>query len=332
MLKSRLKLKSRAAILLFVGLCAIPLAVVGQKKPTTPVSYTPPTIAMTTDVSEIRSCANSGSPQVHLNAGATSPDGNPIHYRWSATAGKIAGEGAAATWDLAGLAPGYYKAMVDIDTGSGEAACQAFASTTVLISACPPPQPFCPSVSIACPTNLGIDQPLNFSANVAGGTAGVTPVYNWTVSAGTITSGQGTNAIVVDTRGLAGQTVKATLSMGGYSLDCSAACSVQLPVPQLSNRKFDEFADIQRNDEKARLDNYAIELQNDPTATAYVIIHPAATTRPSDVQRRTKRILDYLVNTRGVDSKRILTLTGGAKSELSVELWIAPQGAAPPTP
>ena len=209
--------------------------------------------------------------------------------------------------------------------------CNAFASTTVLVTPCAAPQPFCPSVSIACPTNLGIDRPLNFSANVASGTAGVTPTYNWTVSAGTITSGQGTNAIIVDTKGLAGQTVRATLSMGGYSLDCSAACSVQLPVPQLTNRKFDEFADIQRNDEKARLDNYAIELQNDPTSTAYVIIHPAASSKPYEVQRRLKRIIDYLANTRGVDSKRILTVTGGPKSELAVELWIAPQGAAPPT-
>lgn len=331
MLKSRLKLHSRATCLVLMGLCTLPLAAVGQKKPT-PVSYNPPTIAITSDVAEIRACANSGTHQVHLNAGANSPDGNPIHYKWTSTAGKIAGEGASATWDLAGLAPGYYKAMVDIDTGSGEAACQAFASTTVLVSPCPAPQPFCPSVSIACPTNLGTDQPLNFSANVAGGTAGITPSYNWIVSAGTITSGQGTNSIIVDTKGLAGQTVKATLSMGGYSLDCSAACSVQLPVPQLSNRKFDEFADIQRNDEKARLDNYAIELQNDPTAMAYVIIHPAASTRPSDVKRRTARIVEYLVNTRGIDSNRILTLTGGPKPDLSVELWIAPQGAAPPKP
>jgi len=33
-------------------------------------------------------------------------------------------------------------------------------------------------------------------------------------------------------------------------------------------RKFDEYSKIQRNDEKARLDNYGIELQNDPTSTA----------------------------------------------------------------
>ncbi len=331
MLKTQSRIVGILLPLVLVALYLTPAVIVAQQKKEA-VSYAPPTLSVTADSAEVRVCADAGAPHVRLNATAISPDGNPIRYHWSTPAGRITGDGAAVVWDLSGLAPGYYKATIDIDTGNADAACHAFASTTVLVTPCPPPPPVCPSISIACPTNLGVDQPLTFTANVTGGTAGISPTYNWTVSAGTISAGQGTNSITVNTKGLGGQTVKATLSMGGYNLDCSASCSVQMPVPQLASRKFDEFAEVQRNDEKARLDNYAVELQNDPTATAYVIIYPGKSSRPNEVQKHTKKIVEYLVNSRGIDAKRILTLTGQPKAELMIELWIAPQGAAPPAP
>jgi hypothetical protein len=164
---------------------------------------------------------------------------------------------------------------------------------------------------------------------VTGGTPGVAATYNWTVSAGRIIDGQGTPSIRVDTTGLAGQTVTATLAIGGYTLDCSASCSVQFPVP-VECRKFDEYPTISYNDEKARLDNYAIELQNDPTATAFVIVYPGQRGRPGDVQKQTTRLVDYLVNSRGISNQRIVTLVGPARSVLLVELWLCPQGARPP--
>jgi hypothetical protein len=120
--------------------------------------------------------------------------------------------------------------------------------------------------------------------------------------------------------------------MGGYPLDCSATCTVQFPPEIPKCRKFDEFPDIARNDEKARLDNYGIELQNDPNSTAYVIVYPAQKGRPGDVQKHTTRIVDYLINSRGIDARRFVTLVGPPRPELLVELWVCPQGAEAPTP
>jgi hypothetical protein len=117
--------------------------------------------------------------------------------------------------------------------------------------------------------------------------------------------------------------------MGGYNLDCSATCTVNFPVP-VECRKFDDYPSIPYNDEKARLDNYAIELQNDPTATAYVIIYPGLNGRPGDVQKHTSRVVDYLVNTRGISGQRIVTLQGPTRDVLRTELWLCPQGAKPP--
>ena len=98
--------------------------------------------------------------------------------------------------------------------------------------------------------------------------------------------------------------------MGGYTLECSADCGVTIPLPRLYSRKFDEFPDISRNDEKARLDNFAIELQNDPTATAYVVVYPGRTSKRGDVQHHSSRIVEYLVHSRGLDERRIVTLVG----------------------
>lgn len=305
-----------------------------QKKTTVVSSVNAPlTLSLTSNATAVTACTEAGAPKVQLNARAVSPNGNPIKYRWTTTAGSIAGDGPVVTWDLSGLKPGYHKASLDILSSGNEGECHAFSSVTVLVNPCPVIPPACPSIEIVCPTNIGIDQPLTFTSRASGGTPSIAPVYNWTVSAGTIVSGQGTNTIKVDASGLAGQTVRASLSMPGYgSLLCSADCGVSIPIPRIVSRKFDEFPDIQRNDEKARLDNLAIELQNDPTATAYVVVYPGRKGKRGEVQHHSSRIVEYLVSSRGIDAHRVVTLVGSPRNELWVELWLTPQGATPPNP
>ena len=310
-----------------VGFFALATAASAQKVRVEAREFTPPNLSLLAEPRVITVCEGSAPAIVQLNARATST--YPINYRWTSNAGRIEGDGATVNWDVSGLQPGYYKAYVDIDTGSGDEACQAFASTSVLVNRCPPPPPTCPNVAIECPDRVVVGEPLTFRSTVTGGSPAVRPIYNWTVSAGRIIDGQGTDTIHVDTTGLAGQSITATLSMGGYTLDCSANCTVQFPVP-VECKKFDEFPAIAYNDEKARLDNYAIELQNDPTATAYVIVYPGQRGRPGEVQRHTTRVVDYLVNSRGINAQRIVTLVGPARDVLLVELWLCPQGAKPP--
>lgn len=304
------------------------------QKPTVVSSVNAPlTLSLTSNATTVTTCADNGAPKVQLNARAVSPNGNPIKYRWTTPEGVIIGDGATVTWDLSGLKPGYHKASLDILSSGNEGECHAFSSVTVLVNPCPVVPPVCPNIEIVCPTNVGIDQPLTFTSHATGGTPSIAPVYNWTLSAGTIIEGQGTNTIKVNTTGLAGQTVRASLSLPGYgSLLCSADCGVSIPIPKIVSRKFDEFPDIQRNDEKARLDNLVIELQNDPTAMAYVVVYPGRAGKRGDVQHHASRIVEYLVHSRGLDAHRVVTLVGSPRNELFVELWITPQGATPPNP
>jgi len=162
------------------------------------------------------------------------------------------------------------------------------------------------------------------------GDSGLSLTYNWSVSAGTISSGQGTSTITVDTAGLGGQTVTATVSLGGADPSCTgttASCSVTITAPPPPPTKFDEYGNIKFNDEKARLDNYAIQLQNQPGSTATIIVYGSC---GGEAQTRGDRAKDYLVNTRGIEAGRITVVDGGCRSDLTVQLWIVPAGSTAP--
>jgi len=320
-----------APIALVVSLSAA--SVFAQKPQVISATNTPLSLSLTSDANIVRACDNGGAPQVQLTAKAVSPSNNPIKYKWTTSDGTIIGEGPVVTWNLAGLQAGYHKASLDILSVGNDGTCSAFSSVTVLVNPCAEVKPVCPAIEISCPTYVAIDQPLTFTSRYSGGVpANIKPVYNWTVSAGTIIEGQGTDTIKVDTKGLAGQSVRASLSMGGYNLECAADCAVTIPLPKPIGEKFDEFGEIARNDEKARLDNFAIGLQNDPTSTGYVIVYPGRTSKRAQVQDHFGRVIDYLVNSRNMDKSRIRTIEGPKRDELAVQLWIAPQGAAPPNP
>jgi hypothetical protein len=303
----------------------------------------PPTVTLTAASSRVVLPANCPTGQqpaatctptaatVALSAQASDPDGDTLLYTYSTTGGTITGDGPNATLDLSGAAPGTYTVTVEVDDGCG---CVAFTSTTVTVETCPCETVVipCPTVTVSCPSDVQVGGPITFTANVSGGDTGVTPTFNWTVSAGTISSGQGTSSITVDTTGLGGQTVTATVDVGGFDRSCatSASCSTQV-IQQAAPRKIDEYGNIRFNDEKARLDNFAIELQNDPTAQGYIIAYGGRTGRTGEAQRRADRAKDYLVNTRGISADRIVTVDGGFREDLTVELWIVPQGATAPT-
>jgi hypothetical protein len=334
MLSSR-RLQTSAGLLLALALSAGAAAAQSKKnrQVVQPEPPRPPTVQLDADMQVVTVCPDSESlaaTQVRLKARASSPDGNPLRFRWTVSGGTVTGAGEDVVWDLTSAQPGTYVARVDVESGPvGDPTCNAFTTVPVIVRACPPPRPYCPNISIYCPDTVTAGQPITFTANVSGGTAGVTPTYRWTVTPGTITSGQDTTSITVDTSGLDGRAVTARVEVLGYQMDCSASCTAQVPQRRLP-KTHDEFGNIPRDDEKARLDTFAIQLQNEPGARGYIVVYPGPKSRANEAQRRADRAKEYLVGTRGMDPGRVVTVVGPPRAAFAVQLWIVPAGADPP--
>src|SRR6185436_12912020 len=111
---------------------------------------------------------------------------------------------------LSGVNPGTYTASVEVNDGNAHTVPGSTSVTVAVCTGCVAPPPPCASVTVSCPSDVDQGSPITYTA--AAGDGSVT--YNWSVSAGTITSGQGTSSIQVDTAGLGGQTVTATVEVG----------------------------------------------------------------------------------------------------------------------
>ena len=100
--------------------------------------------------------------------------------------------------------------------------------------------------------------------------------------------------------------------------------------PLTTTRIFDEFGALGHCDLTARLDNFAIQLQNTPNSTGYIVSFGPEGDGPGSGRSQLPRLKDYLVNTRGLADSQIKTVYGGRNDVLTdpkIQLWIVPAGA-----
>lgn len=203
----------------------------------------------------------------------------------------------------------------------------------------PLPKSPCPfPVSISAPEKVMEGEIITYAADVEyGGTASLK--YNWKITPSTarIISGAGTPTITVDSTGLSGQRIVATLVADDGSSDpacaqVAQAVSVVTPLPKkvIVAQEYDECNNCTFDDQKARLDNLAVELQNDPSTRAYIIAYGGRTSPLAQVEVLMSRARDYLVTQRGIDASRFTVVNGGFREDDSVELWLVPSGAPAP--
>ncbi|HEV7904960.1 MAG TPA: hypothetical protein VGO96_14045 [Pyrinomonadaceae bacterium] len=93
--------------------------------------------------------------------------------------------------------------------------------------------------------------------------------------------------------------------------------------------KWDEFGDIAASDLIARLDNFAVQLQNDPNTRGFLVVYRTRRDLPGLSNRYAHAMKDYLVKTRGLPAERIVTVDGGVILCLTQEIWLVPIGATP---
>jgi hypothetical protein len=199
-------------------------------------AVTRPMVGLVANPTAVEVCPGQAAPPVRLTASGYDPAGRPLRYSWIASGGRVGGGGNEAVWDLSGVRPGRYTATVKLDS-SGNPSETAHRTVAVVVRGCRPPTPAlaaCPTISLCCRERVTAGQFAPFSVTVEGGTPGARPAYVWSVSAGRVASGQGTEAIDVDTRS-AVQTISATIEVRGYGLRCLSWCTTTvvaaLPIP-----------------------------------------------------------------------------------------------------
>jgi hypothetical protein len=119
------------------------------------------------------------------------------------------------------------------------------------------------------------------------------------------------------------------------SAETSAARAFMLyppPPAPAPTRAIDEYGNIRWEDEQARLDNFAIEVQYDPTVKGHITCYGGRIGRAGEARRRCERAKSYLIGYRHIPAKRIITVDGGYREDLTVVLWVVPPGVKPPQP
>lgn len=124
--------------------------------------------------------------------------------------------------------------------------------------------------------------------------------------------------------GLAIVVICVNLMLLGYA-------SAQEGAPHFN--KFDEFGDINCEDEMARLDNLAVQLQmqKDRGGKAYILVYGGRFSRRGEARARASRMKSYLTRNLGIDARHITTIDGGYREDLTVELWLLPPFVGAPS-
>ncbi|HEY7783149.1 MAG TPA: hypothetical protein VIB00_00390 [Pyrinomonadaceae bacterium] len=98
---------------------------------------------------------------------------------------------------------------------------------------------------------------------------------------------------------------------------------------------FDSFGYISSDDASARLDNFAVGLEQQPAAMGYVVSYGPRGKGAGTGTYLGQVLKNYLVSTRELAADRIQTIYGGRyknPEDIFTELWIVPAGSPAPEP
>lgn len=133
-----------------------------------------------------------------------------------------------------------------------------------------------------------------------------------------------------------------------FSLILLVLLIVNISAQTKEARKIDEFGSIPCEEIRARLDRFLTELQNDPQTKGFVIVYegkyfyPDYSEYPSEEikiylptfgesQLRTQTFINHF-KWRNFPSDRYLFISGGYREKHTVEFWLVPNRAKPPSP
>ncbi len=155
----------------------------------------------------------------------------------------------------------------------------------------------CPEISVTGPYQITLPgDVMFFRADIPELDSRGAVTYEWKVSNGQITDGQGTNLIRVQTtREDEGTNVTATVTVKGLPKTCPDQASEVAGVATLPCiGSADEYGRIPWPDEQGRLDNLMLVIRNNPKSVAFIRMHLEAGEKVEDAKKHAIRILKHI--------------------------------------
>ena len=106
-----------------------------------------------------------------------------------------------------------------------------------------------------------------------------------------------------------------------FAISCSGQ---EMPKASL----VDEFGEVTCEDLLARTDNLSIQMANNPTSTALIVIHPQNGTLAKAIHY--KEFIEKTFQRHNLDSSRLRIVRGKEKDSVGGSFWLVPRGAENP--
>lgn len=255
-------------------------------------------------------------------------------YTWDASGGRVTPTDGGARVDTAAMAPGDYTVAGHVTEGRGSTR-HADCTASFRVMALLPP-------TVACSANPPSIVPGGFTTITANAQspAGRPLNYSYGATAGQIT-GTGPTATLAAADVNPGQ-VKVTCNVvddKGQSASTTVTVAVNTPPPppvapgpsaqKLCSASFER--DRKRpvrvdNEAKGCLDDIALQLTRDPSATLVIVGKHDASEKPDAAAERTLNVKQYMTDEKRIDPSRIQVRTGENTGRM-VDNVLVPQGA-----
>jgi hypothetical protein len=186
----------------------------------------------------------------------------------------------------------------------------------------------CPTISVTGPAGIvDFGEIATFSAEVSGSLSNDLK-FEWTVSQGTIVSGENSLLLKVRIPDNDGRIV-ATFTIKGLPQNCPNTLSETYSVPvEPRVNLLDEYGVISLKEEKIRLKRAATELKKNPYSQLYLIIYKHGSKRK--VEQRITRLRDYM-KVLGLENN--LSIVVGPEDGVGKSrLYLVPPGVDNPQP
>ena len=193
----------------------------------------------------------------------------------------------------------------------------------------------CPDIKLSSPDIIKEGDVLTFYAMVTGGDPNVTYTYNWSVSSGTISSGQGTSSITIDTKGLGGQSCTATVDLGGADRSCSSYASSTVSIDNVPktelhiNEDFSTALAFTLDANKFAGDFMSAYYAAESTK-AVIFLYPGKDAKATAAVKQMMGIIKRSFTNYGMKPTVYKVTTAMKRAKTSYEMWIVPKdGEAP---